>query len=418
MGPTQIHRTPVTGCLHGCFPLVVGLLASIPFALPAASSITNAVAAFQTIGSAFSPAVYFDGLPPLDYQWVWSDGSIDTSQPVASKDFGSAAARVQTLAITPLTAVTTINIGFDGMDGGWTNEFAAYPSQDVARVTFNQPLSNLRLWASSYNPITNTLDFSGFVSLQDIECFHCSNLQHVVVSSLPSLRRLCFEDCRLNELDISHDPNLEDMRSALNAFTSVKIGGCTGPKIWHWCFLDNPQITQRFQAIMTNFFSLQEFWVWNANQSGPLSFVSSNLTDVEIHHNAYTSADFSGQTNMVICQANDNRLASLILTGCRSLQTLEAENNQLTTAALDQILAALDNPAFAVRDIDLTGNPNFASATGLRHYTNLTDRGVFVNLDWPDPNPPTKITIKVQSSPAGRSLSVDGQRVVGSKTFK
>lgn len=383
----------------------------------AAQPVTNAVASFQTVGSTFSPAIYFDGVPTA-YQWVWSDGSTASTFPLADKDFGSAGVRTQTLTVLPAQAVTAINLGFDGMDGGWTNYFVDRSSQQVSKVTFLQPLTNLQFWASSYNPITNTLDFTGFVSLQDIECFHCGSLEHVVVHGLPSLRRLCFEDCLLRELDISNNPNLEDMRSALNAFTSVKVGGGTGPKIWHWCFRDNPQMTQKFQSIMTNFYSLQEFWVWNANQSGALNFVSTNLTDVEIHHNAYTSADFSGQANLTLLLANDNRLTSLNLTGCRSLDTLDAQNNQFTTAALDQILATLDNPDFAIHTVNLAGNPNFASAAGLRHYTNLTDRGVFVNLDFPNPNPPPKITVKVQTSLPGRSLSVDGQNFVGTKTFK
>lgn len=397
------------------FAAVAGMVALLAGA--AAQPVSNAVASFQTLGSAFSPAVYFNGAPPDSYQWVWSDGASDSNQPFANKDFGSPGARMQTLAVDPVGALTAINLGFDGSDGGWTTNFVNRDNQQVSKVTFVKPLTNLQLWASSYNPITNTLDFSGFLNLQDIECFHCSNLQHVVVSSLPSLRRLCFEDCQLRELDISNNPNLEDMRSALNSLTSVKIGGGTGPKIWHWCFRDNPQITQHFQSIMTNFYSLQELWIWNANQSGALTFVSTNLTDVEVHHNAYTSADFRGQTNLTICQVNDNRLTSLVLNGCRSLDSLEAQNNQLSTAALDQILATLDNPDFAIRSVNLAGNPKFASAAGLRHYTNLTERGVFVNLDWPNPNPPKKIVVKIQSSPAGRSLSVDGQKFAGAKTF-
>jgi hypothetical protein len=360
------------------------------FALFAASThaqpVTNAVVSFQTLGSTFSPALEFGGTPLDLCLWFWSDGTTDSSLS-PSKDFGSAGPRLQTLAVDPPASMTAINLGFDGSDGGWTNSFTNQSSQEVAQLTFEKPLPNLQLWASSYNPITNTLGFSGFTSLQDVECFHCSNLQHVAVSSLPSLRRLCFEDCLLHELDISNDPNLEDMRSALNAFTSVKIGGGTGPKIWHWCFRDNPQITQHFQQIMTNFFSLQELWIWNANQSGSLTFVSTNLTDVEVHHNAYTYADFRGQTNLVICQINDNRLTNLLLDGCRSLETLEAQNNQLTTAALDRILATLDNPSFAIRSINLAGNAKLASAAGLVHYANLTQRGVFVNLDLPNANP-------------------------------
>ncbi len=386
------------------------------FALDARGA-TNQVALIQTLGADFSPAVYLAADPLVSFQWVWFDGSTDTNWPVATTTFGSPAARWQTLEVSPGGVITGINLGFDGSDGGWTDKFEARPNQQVGAVTFpNGPLINLQLWASSYSPITNTLDFSGFINLQDIECFHCSNLEHVVVSGLPSLRRLCFEDCLLRELDVSNNPNLEDVRAALNAFNSVKIGGGTGPKIWHWCMRDNPQITEHFQDIMTNFFSLQELWIWSANQSGALTFVSTNLTDVEVHHNAYTYADFSGQTNLAICQINDNQLTNLLLTGCSSLQILEAQNNRLTTAALDQILATLDNPAGAIQSINLANNLEFPSSEVYAHYTNLNQRSVYVNLDFPDSNP-KKVAVKVQSSPAGRSLTVDGQTFSGARTF-
>ena len=374
----------------------------------------NSVAQFQTLGTDFSPTVYLS--LPQSFVWLWSDGTTNSNFPLATKSSLLPGAW-QSLNVTPLEAVTAINLGFDGSDGGWTNYFEMRPPQGVGAVTFtNGPLTSLQLWASSYNPITNTLDFSGFSSLQGIECFHCTNLEHVVVNNLPSLRRVCFENCLLRELDLSGNPELEDLRAALNAFTSVTVGGGTGPKVWHFCVRDNPQITQRFQDILTNFYSLQEFWIWNANQSGALTFVSTNLTDVEVFNNRYSYADFTGQSNMVICQVNDNQLTNLVLDGCTALQLLEAQNNRLTTAALDRILAWLDSSAPNLQSVNLAGNLEFPSSNGYAHYTNLSQR-VFVNLDFPDPNPPRKISVRVQSMPAGRSLTVDGATFSGSRTF-
>src|SRR5439155_7964417 len=255
--------------------------------------------------------------------------------------------------------------------------------QDVTAVYFPYPLTSLRYWGSSYNPINNTLDFTGFAALEAVECFHCSNLQHVVVAKLPSLKRLCFENCDLQELDVTGDPNLADVRAALNSFTEVKIGTGAGPNIWHWCIRDNPQLTQNFLDIMTNFYSLQEPWIWNANQSGALKFVSTNLTDVEVQHNHYVSADLSGQANLQLFWAENNNFTNLLLTGCNNLLEVRAQNNQLTTTALDNLLRDLES-APNLQLVNLSQNAELPSAIGYVHYSNLTNRGVAVYVDFPD----------------------------------
>jgi hypothetical protein len=279
--------------------------------------------------------------------------------------------------------VTTINIGFDGSDGGDTLPLSNRPPQEVSSVTFPYPLTGLRYWASSYNPLTNGLDFTGFTSLEAVECWHCTNLEHVAVANLPALKRVCFEQCGLEELDLRNNPNLQDVRGALNNFSEIRIGGGTGPNIWHWCIRDNPQLTQDFNEIMTNFFSLRELWIWNANQGGVLTTVSSNFTDVELQNNAYTSANFGGQTNLQILWIFDNQLTNLVVNGCRSLQDLEVERNELPTAALDSILAFADSSAPDLQILDLTENAEFPSPGGYAHYTNLINRGVSAYVDFP-----------------------------------
>jgi hypothetical protein len=205
---------------------------------------------------------------------------------------------------------------------------------------------------------------------------------------LPSLKRVCFEQCYLQELDLTGNPNLEDVRAALNTFSSITVGAGTGPKIWHFCTRENFNITQDFHQIMTNFYSLREPWIWHNNQSGALKFVSTNLTDVETWGNYYTLADFSGQTNLQICQIQDNLLTNLLMTGCVALQYLESENNQLSSSVLDTLLTELDNSCPDLSYVDLTMNAEFPSAVGFSHYSNLTNRGVTVYVDWPDTTGP------------------------------
>src|SRR5262249_50067225 len=156
--------------------------------------------------------------------------------------------------------------------------------------------------------------------------------------------------------DIRGNPNLADVRGALNSYTGVTIGNGTGPKIWHWCFRDNPQITQDFGTLMTNFYSLKEPWFWNANQRGALKFVSTNLTDVEVFNNHFTSADFSNEKNMFELLIHQNSLTNLTITGCSALELFDAHDNQLPSSVLDAILAELDLNCPAVNYADLTSN--------------------------------------------------------------
>ena len=184
-------------------------------------------------------------------RWSWSDKTASGDFPAVSRRVGKGP---QYLAVFPEGLLSAINIGFDGSDGGETTPLSNRPPQNVGAVRFAAPLAGLRCFAASYNPLAGGLDFTGFNSLEAIECFHCGNLQHVTITNLPSLRRLCLEQCDLQELDLTGDPALADVRAALNVFTNVVVAGGTGPNIWHWCTRNNPHLTQRFQDVMTNFF--------------------------------------------------------------------------------------------------------------------------------------------------------------------
>jgi hypothetical protein len=337
---------------------------------------------FKTLGATFAPEIYF-GTMPESFRWSWSDNTSSTNYPVASKNFGKKAARHQYLTSYPAGVLTSINLGFDASDGGETTPLTNRPQQNVGAVYFPYPLTGLRYWASSYNPIANGLDFSGFTSLEAIECFHCEKLGRVTVSNLPSLKRLCLEQCNLRELNLTGDPALEDVRAAINVFTNVVLDGGTGPNIWHWCTRNNPNITQNFQDIMTNFHSLRELWIWDDNQSGALSVVSTHLTDVKANDNYYTSADFTGQANLQSCWLFNNSLSNLVITGCVGLKDLDAHNNQLSGPVLDTVLVELAISALNVQTVDLSQNAQFPSEIGLAAYTNLLNRGVVVHLDLP-----------------------------------
>jgi Leucine-rich repeat (LRR) protein len=207
-----------------------------------------------------------------------------------------------------------------------------------------------------------------------------------VVSNLPALKRVCLEECNLQELNLSGNPALEDVRAAINVFTNVVLEGGTGPNIWHWCTRNNPNILQNFQDVMTNFYSLRELWIWDDNQSGALTVVSTNLMDVKANDNYFTSADFTGQANLQSCWLFNNSLSNLVVSGCVGLRELDAHNNQLGTAALDALLTELAGLAVSssnLQSVDLTGNPGPPSLVGMTAYSVLTNRSVVVHLDPP-----------------------------------
>jgi hypothetical protein len=337
------------------------------------------VAQFETLGSSFAPRVDCAAGVPDTFRWTWSDGTTDTNWPAAQKDFGAPGDRLQRLTFSPGWAVTAINLGFDGVDEGWTDRIPAWPRQNVSAVNFAGPLTNLQLWASSYNPLT-ALDFTGFTALQCIDAFGCAQLARVVVTNLPSLRRACLENCRLTELDLSGDFNLEELRVANNLFTNIGLGGGVGPKVWHWCTRDN-LLSQQLADFMTNFYSLRVFYDWNDNQAGLLRLISTNLTEVAAYSNHYASADFSGQRNLWLCEVFSNNLTNLVLDGCSGLQEVHASQNQLPATVLDRLLGQLDTNAPALNYADLTQNAEPPTSVGYTHYSNLMARGVAVYVD-------------------------------------
>jgi Leucine-rich repeat (LRR) protein len=341
---------------------------------------------FQTQGATFEPELRCldEDLPSI--LWTWSDGTTSGDYPIAFKDFGSPGTRVQHLSVDQANPLTVINIGFDGSLGGETLPLNVRPPQGVSAVAFAQPLTQLEYWASAFNPITNTLDFSGFVSLKSIDCYQCTELQGVVVSNLPSLERLVVEACVLRQLDLSGLPNLGEVRGARNAFTNIVLGGGTGPNIWHWSTWDNPQLTQSLREVMTNFYSLQTFWSRNSNQKGPLSFVSTNLISVRGYRNQYTELDLTGHSNLEQVRLYENRLTNIALGGNVALRELNVRDNRLTTGVLDEVLHVLDVAAPSIDHIDLTQNSERPSPAGYNHYWNLVGRGVAVFVDWPEEN--------------------------------
>lgn len=347
---------------------------------------TNDAVVLETTGSAFNPILECASGQPATVLWRWSDRTTSTAYPAASKNFGAAAPRQHSLEVVAPARLTKLNLGFNGADGGDATPLAHLEGQNVSRITFPAPLTDLTCFGATHNYALHELDFTGFTSLKAIECFETSGLEHINVTDLPALRRLCVEDGNLQELDLSGLPNLEDVRGALNAYTSITVGRGTGPKIWHWCTRDNPQLTQNFADIMGDFTALEELYIWNTNQHGVFTVGSLVLRDFQAADNHLTSVSLPGRTQLQMCYLANNDLTSVDLSGCTGLRTLNLANNRLDPTALDALLALLDSSCPNLVSVDLSRNLAPPTATGAAHVQNLVARGVSVAVDLPEQN--------------------------------
>jgi hypothetical protein len=189
---------------------------------------------FITTGSSFSPIITVTGNPTI--QWIFGDNSTSNSTS-PTVNFGSVMTRVNTLTVTPWSAVTKINIGYDGSDGGVTpssDTIAYLTKQNVIDVIGLENVAPyLKVWASNNNPIT-ALDFSNFTALNTIECFYCTSLTTIGLHNVPSLTRLCLEHCNISYLDLSEIPSLDDLRAARQRSLTYTINwGTIGAHMWH-----------------------------------------------------------------------------------------------------------------------------------------------------------------------------------------
>jgi hypothetical protein len=282
----------------------------------------------------------------------------------------------------------SVNLGYDASDSGQSNSttYAGWPEQHIMGVLgYSATLTNLLL---SYNPLTN-LDVHSFPALQDLECWHCTNLVSANITNCPQLLRICVESCNLTgTFNISGDTNLQELRAASQALLGTQnsllddiVFGGAGPHIWHLCAHNNT-FTNHFD--FTQFPDLQQLWFWDTSQNGPLILnstnSSTNLTSVEVYNdgqdggsNLFTTADFHGQFNLTDLRIYGMpTLTNLNITGCSNLTYIDANSDGLPTSVLDSILTNLlamgKGPGF----LNLYGTSNqWPSLAGLEAVTNL-----------------------------------------------
>ena len=339
------------------------------------SSASEANITFITTGSSFSPIITVTGNPEI--LWVFGDGSTsDSASP--NVNFGSEGERKNVLVVTPWSAVTKINLGYDGSDGGVTpgpDTIEKLKQQHVIAVTGLENIAPyLQVWASSQNSVTE-LDFSNFTHLQTIECFYCTSLAAIKLHNVPSLTRLCVEHCNISYLDLSESPSLADIRGSSQMSSTYTINwGTTGENIWHICVRDNPDMNMTFQS--NQFPLLRDLYIWNNSQSGTLHLTSTNLKNVLAPNNHYNAANLSGcfpagrKGTVNLC---NNNLTGIDIYNDPGLLYLNISGNSLNRTAADGVLQILDSYNTEDGDLDLTGNA-VPSARGIKYANNLTSR--------------------------------------------
>jgi hypothetical protein len=367
---------------------------------------------FYTTRATFAPVIVLQGA--ADVMWTWADSTTSVST-TPIKNYGSDQLRANRLKVTPWSALRRINIGYDAEDGGDTNiEFV--DNQFVEAVkNLHVVAPYLREWCSSYNRITS-LDFTDFINLEVIECYNSVYLDTVILANNSKLKRICFEDNKLNSLDVSGCVVLEDLRGALNNFTTINFSNSTD-ELWHICVRDNPQITNKnlFNDLSV-FPNISELFIWNANQEGSLVIPSTSLTippQILAANNYYTFADFSGALMLTepaygTIDLSYNKLDSINLQGCTQLLYLFLSHNNLSSNEVDRVLQQLDANGREGGTADLTFNRP-PSTTGLVHKTNLETKGWVVKVDSsvPTGKPKTMFNnIKLYPNPAKERLTL------------
>ena len=332
--------------------------------IPAPSDVIN----FQSNGNVFAPVIEVVGDPVIE--WIFND-STTSSSAKPSKEYGTSGSRFNYLRVTPWSALTGINIGYDASDDGY-GPFDTVANQNVLGFqNLSLAKNSLQYICANYNLLTE-LDLREFTSLKFIELYRCPNLVSLKLGFHPVLERLVAEDALIDSIDISGCPALADFRSALNKYTTINWGS-TGQKLWHICIRDNPQYIGNIPNL-TEFPLLRELLIWNLSQTGPFVCNSPVIWEIDAFDNQYTSADVSGTTNLFYLSLSGSPLTSINLGTGYNLGKVYLKNCGLNESQVDYVLNILDVAGRLNGILEISGN-EAPTGVGLTHLNNLISRG-------------------------------------------
>lgn len=319
-----------------------------------------AVLSITTAGSMFAPAIIVDD--GADVLWTFADESTSSSL-TPSVDYGSAATRVSTLAVSPPEALLAVHLGYDGADEGTTSPvvpdlMSLTAPQGVSDIAGLSSATGLQVVTCSGCPITS-LDLSGMSSVVRVECRE-SELTEFVVAGCTALQRFSVELNAITNINVSDCAALNDLRATGNTgLASVTFGG-TGAALQHLCAWGNPLLGL---PPLTQMSTLNALLIAGNGQTGVI-----DLTDVFP----------AGRGAMV--EIGSAGVTGVILDGCDGIVQLEVRDSALDQAAVDSALVAMEAFGTSGNTIVLTGN-SVPSATGLAARDSLVGRGWTVEVD-------------------------------------
>jgi len=341
------------------------------------TKIINPSMVFVSEGATFSPVIEVEaGTTVL---WEFADGTTSTAvNPTV--DYTTTASRQNRLTVFPWSGLVGINIGYDGSDGGWATP-AHLAQQNVSSITgMSLAAASLEWFTCNRNPNLTFLDFTNFENMIQMEAYD-AGLVNINLTGCTALRRLCLETCRLVALDISDCLAIEDIRGALNQFSSINFGS-VGAYFWHICIRNNNYTSNIPHP--RQFPMIREFFLWTSQQTGHLDMTENpRCTSVQVYQNQYTSADFRGAftINGGSLDISNNLLTSLLVSNCPFLGNLNASNNDLSDSAICQVLVDMDANGRTNGTLTLTGNSVPIGAEGLAAITSLQGKGWTVTVD-------------------------------------
>lgn len=360
-----------------------------------------ALITFTVNATTFSPVISLIGGSTATATWTVTAGGSGQTTGLAPAITGLTAPATITLGVASgatdklATDLLTLDLGFDHtIDAGTYNIGAGYDhaTQQVTAISGLNQATAMTIFACMNSPLTGVLDFTGMSALQYIECFG-SKLTGVTLTGLSSLIRLNIEQNNLTTLDLNPvRTTLRDLRSADQQATgngSLTFTTLSGPMAVEYHFCDRSQYVANAPT-PAQLPAVQQFWVWDSNLSGAFPVpASAVLTSVMAaggqapQPNCCTSADFTNtfQGASAAIDLSGNNLASVTLTGCPSLTSIDLHNNNLSTAAVDSILATVDSfNTSGGNSLNLAKNRP-PSAAGQAHVTALTGRGWTVTTE-------------------------------------
>ncbi|MBQ4821720.1 matrixin family metalloprotease [Aquimarina sp. MMG016] len=277
------------------------------------------------------PTLYIEAVTDLDI------GNMNIADLTGIQDFGAlvdldvSSNTLTTLDLSTNSLLETVNVS----------------SNDLASLTLPTN-GNLITFTCNFNTNLTSVDFSGNINLETIQCLgngltsvdvsglnvlnslalNSNSLSAIDVSSSSNLETLVLEDNAISTLDVSNNTNLTYLNAVSNNLNTLDISNNTAleyllasnnnlssidvsshPALV-WLYTDNNQLTT---IDIANNSLLEKLWV-NENQLTNID-VSTNVALVEFvcNNNTITTLDVSANTALEWFLVNDNALESVNL---------------------------------------------------------------------------------------------------------